>query len=321
VILGLLAALLAPACTQATPETSAFATITASEVPPTPATVPVALYFRDEGEEAALLRVKREIAPTGEPARAALELLIAGPTGGEGLPVLPADITVEEFSVADEEARIVVDGDLGSSSSAASDGPRSGLLGLAAIANTLTEFPSISSVVLDSDDDSGAVFAGWGRPDKLVRDESFIAPLGENDPISAMETFTTAPQAVGSADVSPSTVAGVRVLDRLTHVRLIVELADVDSESGGGSTIVGAPRAEALAAGDHIALRIGGLDLSAGVPAVVEGPGGAIEEVALRAAVEDDELALQIRSGGGRVHPFHLLTDVSPTRILLDVKK
>lgn len=318
-VLGLFLALLASACTQVSQEPSAFATVMASDVPPTPATVPVTLYFRaSEIEEPTLVRVEREVAKSGDPARAALEMLITGPGASEGLPVLPDGVRIEEFSVTDEVARIVINGDVSRSSAAIDDHPRSDLLGLAAIANTLTEFPSITSVLLESDDDTAAAFAGWGLPKRLVRDESFIGPPDENDAFSALSSFTTAPQIVGSADVPPRAVAGIRVVNRLTYVRLIVELASPESSE---PTDVGTPRAEALAAGDHVALQISGLDLSTEVPAVVEGPGGAIEEVALRAAADDGTLALQIRSASGRVRPFHLLTENSPTRILLDVKK
>ena len=315
-----LGVLLAGACTSVDADVTSFPTTTLSDVPPTPDTVPVTLYFRSAVPKTSeLVAVEREIARTDDPARRALELLIAGPKPSEGLPVLPTDMDIRQFAVEDEIAYMVLDGDL-------DEGPQegpvpdAGLLALAALANTLTQFPSITSVKLRTPAGERPVVDGWGVPPTLVRDETFIGP-DENDPIPDVAAFSTGPQVLSpptydgpaaSASSSAVRVASVRVVDRLTYVRIVVEL-DADTDR------VPIPQAEALATGNALRLRLADITVSSELPSVIEGPGGAVAEVTVQP--EDGDLLLAIRSERRRVHPFHLLTHGNPPRIILDVKK
>lgn len=324
VLLALSVALLS-ACSTGAPEVSAFATVAPSDLPPAPRTVPLTLYF-GAVDSPMLQRERREIAKTDDPSRTALELLIAGPRDDGAQPVVPPDLRISHFSVADEVATVVLDGKVdgeavprgvtsGHAVGAEARDAQRPLLALAAIANTLTEFPSIASVELSTTDGEGA-FSGWGIPDRLVRDESFIAPPTA-DPFSALRDFSTSPQSVGTADAPPATVAGVRVLDRLGYVRLAVEL-EAPADTGPATAVV-APPTVARAVGGDLVVRISEAALADGVPSVVEGPGAAVEDVSLR--MDGRVLEVRVPSADGHSRPFHLLSDSNPTRILLDVKK
>jgi hypothetical protein len=303
-----------------------FATSAPTDVPATPSTVPVTLYFRSDATgESMLVPVEREIPRGDEPARRALEMLIEGPQEDEGLPVVPADTVIEEFAVVDDTARVVLRGALDEGATAeAAQGPRGSLLTLAAIADTLTEFPSITTVALEAVDlDEHTAFDGWGIPDALVRDETFIEPAGTNDPFPALATFSINPQEVGSpaaavvddgahgADGVP--VAGVRVIDRLTYVRVVIEFA----EQGGDLEAL--PWARARALGQEIAVTVRGAAVD-GPPVQHDGPGGPVAEVSL---TPEDGGALTLSVSGAPIEPqpFHLMTEHSPSRLLLDVKK
>ena len=315
---------LSTACHSGRVDIQAFAAATGSEVPPTPSTVPITLYFRAPAAEAShLVAVEREIAKGEDPARRALELLIAGPNGSEGLPVLPEDVTIERFEVEDEVAHIVLDGDLDGGKRPADDsGSRHGLLTLAALANTLTEFASITEVRLRTlDDQSSTAFGGWGIPPTLVRDESFIAAPSDGDPVAQLQSFSNGPQVVRSSrlegdasDDAVSRVASVRVLDRLAYVRVVVELTGAADDA-----VAHVPRAEAASVGNLLRLKVNDVESSGDLPVAVSGPGGPVSEVSLRPDGED--LVLNITTENRRPPAFSLVTDVHPARIILDVKK
>ena len=308
-------------CACARPSTEmeiAFATVAPTRLPVTPSTVPVTLYFRsDASGQSMLVPVEREIPRVGDPAERALELLIDGPVDGEALPAVPPGVVIEEFSVANETARVRLSGDLdGGSTREAAAGPRGNLLPLAAIANTLTEFPSITEVQLEAADlDAATAFAGWGIPNPLVRDETFLEPAGQMDPFSAMSVFSINPQQVGSPDAVDVPVAGVRVIDRLNYVRIVVELAE--APAGAGDMAI--PQAHARLVGDELILTVSGVAPAEELPARHRGPGGPVTEVDVTA--DSHSLAVSVSGSGLEPQPFHLLTEHSPSRILLDVKK
>ena len=315
---------LSGACHTGPAEMQAFAVATMSEVPPTPSTVPITLYFRGPAAEASqLVPVEREIVKGEDPARRAVELLIAGPTGSEGLPVFPDNVDIKRFEVEDEVAHVVLDGDLDGGEGPADDsGSRHGLLTLAALANTLTEFASITEVRLRTlDDESSTAFGGWGIPPTLVRDESFIAAPADGDPVAELQSFSNAPQVVRSSrseddasDDPVSRVASVRVQDRLAYVRVVVELAGAADDAGAD-----VPRAEAASVGNLLRLKVNDVEISGDLPVAVSGPGGPVSEVSLRP--DGDNLVLNITTENRRPPAYSLLTDVHPARIILDVKK
>ena len=347
-VLGVVLVLALAACANAAPADTAFSSAATNDVPPTPSTVPITLYFRDDGTSL-LEATQREIPRSEDPAREALELLIDGPAEGNGQPVVPSDVRIVAFSVRDGVAHVVLDGKLdgaelpqavssGSGPAAAAAGAEQPLLSLAAIANTLTEFPSITAVSLTTDDEPGA-FSGWGMPGTLVRDESFVGPPPANDPFSALSSFTTTLQSIGARTPSvaagpspPPAVVGARIVDRLAYTRIIIQL-EQPTGSGAVTTAPSAPAAtpvpatEAAPSEDGISLSIADATLASDVAGVLAGPGGGVEEVVLRSADTPGpagipgKIQIDVHAEDGRTRPFHLLSDANPTRIILDVKK
>lgn len=310
-VAGAIVALLLTACTQSRPTASAFATVTETSVPPTPSTLPVTLYFRSP-DASALVPVAMEIPRSGEPAKQALQLLIAGPTDGTiGLPVLPADTTVHEFRMDGDTAVVKITGDVDA------DAPADdALLHLAGLVNTLTEFPSITSVSLQaSGTDSASAYHGWGIPSRLVRDESFLDPPSERDSPPALSSFTSAPKAVSGArpvDTASSTaaaahLASVRVVDGLAYVRVVLEL---DVPAGAAM-----PIARTVSTPGELRLELRGVDHELPILA----PDTTTTQVSLQQ--RGDAALLIVRTGEATPPLFNVLTDTLPARIILDVKK
>ena len=287
---------------------------------PTATAVPATVWFRtDEPGTSLLTSAQRSLPLDGDPIRHALEELIAGPADSEGLPVLPPDVTIEGVDVRDGTAWVELDGDLNPPPQPPPSGPTAPLLGIAAIANTLTEFPSVSQVRLQVDGD--ADLGGWGLPEVLVRDESFLAPPAENDPSPPLSVFSAATRTVGedAGEDSDAHVDGIRVIDRLGYVRVVVELA-----GPGGGDVAELPPAEAVGEDGAVRLSIAGVPAE-GLPVSVDGPASAdgsapvVDHIDVHA--EDGVLELLVRVPDRELPLFALLTDVSPSRIILDVKK
>lgn len=107
-------------------------------------TRPLTLYFvKNTPTEMYLTPVKRAVAKVGDPLKQAMEELIKGPEAGGGLgPVLPADTKVLGVTVKNGVAYV----DFSPEVRRLNVGARGEALALAAIANTLTEFPGVKQV-------------------------------------------------------------------------------------------------------------------------------------------------------------------------------
>ncbi|MHB0885964.1 MAG: GerMN domain-containing protein [Bacillota bacterium] len=107
-------------------------------------TRPVTLYFiKNTTTEMYLTRVQRLVAKTGDPLTQAMEELIKGPEAGAGLnPVLPADTRVLSVTVKNGIAYV----DFSPEVRRLNVGAQGEALALAAIADTLTEFPEVKQV-------------------------------------------------------------------------------------------------------------------------------------------------------------------------------
>ncbi len=149
--------------------------------------VVLTLYFAlYSGTGAWLEPVERAVPHSEEVARAAMLELIKGPDDGSGLKaVIPATVKIRSISITggvcslDLSKEILTD-----SASIGVSATTEGLL-LAAIADTLTEFPTITKVKLTIEGKSSGLVDGrpvedfWGHvglPDELVRDETVIKP-------------------------------------------------------------------------------------------------------------------------------------------------
>lgn len=288
--------------------------------------VDLTLYFRvGEDASAHLTPVVREVPVTDDLPLQALEQLLAGPLESEGGNVhapLPTTTTVNVLTVEGGTAHADLSGAVLSDAETVGVSPANEVLGLAAVVNTLTEFPSIERVKLTvdgrADDEVAGFWGGWGLPDVLVRDESLIGPpAADGEGVAELVRFSTESQQVGSADAGAVELAGVRVRDRLTHTRFTVEVVHPE----GPDTMVKVPSARARVAGAEVLLIVTGVTSP---PEVLEGLRLEVDpEIFTTTTVEHDAatstLRLAIVPAGP--HEYRLHTLANPTRIVLDVKK
>lgn len=307
--------------------------VTAPTLPPDDQ-VGLTLYFRaGEGEDAHLQAVIHDVDLATDLARTAVELLIAGPQPDEsGLKaVLPPTTVVHSVDIEGAVATVDLSQEVVTDAALVGASPTNEALALGAIANTLTEFPSVEGVQLriDGRSQSAAAFGpnlvkpsafwgGWGLPPVLVRDRSLIgAPPDPGDGVPDLGRFTSQPQELGARDAPPVALADVRVGDRLTHVRYTMELAPTI-----GDRAAGVPSAEAWIADDHLRLRIAGVaaydgdfDAFSSRP-VAEAP--TIRSARVEAA-GGGTVDLLVGTNGDPAYRLHTLAN--PTRIVLDIRK
>lgn len=284
-----------------------------------PDLVDLTLYFRHgRGPDAYLVPVVREVPVGAELARTALDLMLQGPTPGDpqGLhPPVPTTTAVRSFAVDGSTAMVDLSRHVIADANDVGKRPEHELLALAAIANTLTEFPQISRVAVTVEGQvEGAFWGGWGLPSVLVRDDSVIAPETSTPVVPALASFSKRAQEVGEPRRPRSVVSSVRIRPRATYVRISIELTDQ-----AGADLVGpAPRTRAELRGSNILLSVG----AEGSP----GLAGAelIDDPAFRAAsidVTDVPPAVNVTIGRDRPAAFALQTLTDPTRIVLDIRR
>lgn len=270
--------------------------------------VDLTLYFRSgEGSSAHLEPVTREVDVDEDLPARALELLLAGPLAGEdGLEApLPAETRLRGLRVEGGVAHVELAAGAGAPQVADEVA-----LALGALANTLTEFPSIDMVELDP--------SGWDAPRPLVRDESLIGPSKDGEGLVDLARFAAAPQSIGAADAGPVEIAAVWVRDRLTHVRVAVELASAEDADGA----VQVPGTFTSVSDDELSLLISGVTAYS----AAFGQGRALELSSkdfeeLRVEHDGAKAVLRLGVQDASARPFRLHTLSSPTRVILDVKK
>lgn len=332
VLLALLGQLVLVGCTRAATvaEPAAPAAATALQ---SADVVDLTLYFRRGwGPEAHLVPVTRQV-PVGEQLpRRALELLLAGPEpdDGEGLaPPLPTSTAVLDFQVVGEVAEVDLSAEVVADRAAVGASAEHELLALAALANTLTEFPEIEQVAVTVDgrsagppdgggagvDDVAEFWGWWGLPQRLVRDDSVIGPVTDGGRLPELARFARAPQTIG-AEGAQAVVEAVRVSSRTTSVRVTVELSDP-----GGAAAAPVPAATARPTADGVLLEVDGV--AAIAPDVRLGAASAVPAPPFTAVTVDGDppgpLHVLVRSRDP--HPFLLHTLASPTRLVLDLRK
>lgn len=280
------------------------------------------LYFRSGNGAEALLAPVERLAPVGEDLpRLALEELLRGPTEDDGRALdrpLPADTVLMAFSVADGTAFVTLSRNVVTDARTVGNAPRQEALALAALANTMTEFPSIHRVRLTVDGltDPTDFWGGWGLPDTLVRDETLIAPANGKDGLPDLSRFRRTAQSAGTPDAAQARVASVRVRDRITYVRVVAELHDATDTSLPAAA---APPVRARTSTDGLVLDLtnvaGGADLEA-PDQPLESPFGALQ---FDTGPTEHSLRITVPLEADR--DFYLHTMSGPTRIVLDVKK
>jgi germination protein M len=288
--------------------------------------VDLTLYFRvGDGSSAHLEPVVREVPVTDDLPRQALELLLDGPVEDDGSNLsapLPTTTDVVDFVVEGGAARIELSAAVLSDASSVGVSPANEALALAAVANTLTEFPSIERVELTVNgrdaEQVRSFWGGWGLPAVLIRDESLIGPAtSEGEGVADLARFSADDQQVGSTDAGPVALAGLRVRDRLTHTRFTVEVADPT----GPDAMAKIPPARVRAAGGEILLILSGVFAP---PEVAETLRIDVAPELFSATQVDHDpptstLRLTLVPHGEQAFRLHTLSN--PTRIVLDVKK
>lgn len=333
---ALVAALAAAACTaspttDAEPVTSPAST---EQVEPTmqPSdVVDLTVYFRSgEGSGAHLVPVTREAAIDDDLPRRALELLIAGPGDDDGRsldPPLPAGTQVRDVTVTDGTAVVDLSHEVISRAGDVNPSPEHEALALAAVVGTLTEFPAIERVRLLVEGhqrgvhggvDVGAFWGGWGLPELLVRDESVFSQPAEGEGVPDLQSFETGNQTLGAAPDDPLAVTSVRIRDRTTYLRVVVELAVVDDPDVAAAV----PPTRARMLGGNVVLEIEDVadydaDFAPGQRVELDDP--MFEGVTVEETERDGRVRIVVLPREER--PFWLHDLSSPTRIVLDVRK
>jgi hypothetical protein len=267
--------------------------------------------------------VTREVGLDQDLPRRALELLLAGPIEGEaGVdPPLPTATHLRDLRIEGGTAYVELSPEAIREAASVGNSPGNEALALGAVANTLTEFPSVEVVRLTVEGtgvDPVRFWGGWGAPDVLVRDESLIGPSRGGEGLLDLARFATGSQTTGSDDADPVELTAVRVRDRLTHIRVTAELSLADGSNGA----VKVPRVRARVSGDALVVAIAGVtDYSAtfGARQSLELSTRAFRE--LRVEHDGASAALRLAVDDVRERPFWLHTLSNPTRVIVDVKK
>lgn len=321
----------APTATETTPQPSALAVGTEADLPDDNA-VNLKVYFRSgTGATAHLVAVEREVPIRDDLPRQALELLLAGPVEGDGRDlqrVLPASTRILGLRVDGDLAHVDLSEEVLTDARDVASSPEAELLALAALANTLTEFPAIDRIRLtvggepvsaqDPAETVRAFWGGWGLPEILVRDESVVGPPREGEGMPELGRFSLEPQEAGDDGAPGVQVTSVRTRDRTTYLRLVVEVADAATPESPSAV----PPTRAVTEGDAIVLELDGVagyDADFGLGQRVQFNDPSFHSVEIEQADLPGTARFRIIPTTPRQFRLHLLS--SPTRVVLDVRK
>lgn len=190
-------------------------------------------YRRGRGPGAYLTPQIREVELPRATPRVALELLLNGPQRGDAPrlePPLPRTTQIRNFDVKDGVARVTLSRHAVDDARRVGRRPEHEALALAAIANTLTEFPDVRSVRLQVAGPSGKRFWGyWGLPVAVLRDTSVIDPEPRNRVVPAFDDFSRRQQRLGVIHRKRQpAIAAVRARSFATYTRLTVEVTSAN---------------------------------------------------------------------------------------------
>lgn len=293
--------------------------------------VDITLFFGNaSGGTPFLTPTTREVGVDDELPRRALELLVAGPRGGDAeelSPVLPSATKVRSVAVSDGTATVDLSSEVIAESDQVGTNPGAERLALAAVANTLTQFPSIEEVKLTVEGrtegrvsgvaDVGEFWGGWGLPRVLTRDKTIVGPPPEGRVAVDLGQFERHAQTVGVEDGTPVTVKAVSTQNRTTYLRFVLELAVDPPESR-----VRIPRSRAIPVAESIVLEVEKAtsyeaDFTPSQSQVLS------DEALSDLAVESQSLpgTLKLRLQTAKSERFWLHTKTNPARIVLDVAK
>ena len=293
--------------------------------------VDLALYFRHgSGEGAHLVRVTREVEVGEDLPRQAVELLLAGPAPEDGqalVPPLPPATRLLDLTVTDGTAHVDLSREVITEARAVGAQPANELLALAALANTLTEFPGIDAVRLSVEGhrvgrskglDVEDFWGGWGLPDRLVRNDEVVGEPMDALVVPDLASFSRSPQTVPGDETAAVTVRSVRVRDQTTYIRLVVEIGDGADPAAAAA----APPARARAVDDRVILVVEQVadyaaDLAIDQALAVGDP--AFGSISVEREPGSRSVTFTVTTSGRPQFFLHTLT--SPTRIVLDLRK
>ncbi len=279
--------------------------------------VDLTVYFREgTGAAAHLVPVTRQVPVGDDLARTALELLLAGPAPGDpdGLAAaVPTTTRVRDFRVDGDTAFVDLSAAVVADATSVGKRPEHELLALAAVANTLTEFPTIERVRMAVDGEiDGDFWGGWGLPRLLTRDTSVIATTTPPPPVPDLGRFSTATQRSGDRPRAvPVRVTSVRAEPHTGYVRVTAAL---ERPAGGDLTAV--PRAVAARRDGRIVLKL--RDVAA---ADLSGPTSRRAEPGVEVSLDRagrSRLRISVAASGRREFWLHTLSE--PARVVLDVR-
>ena len=281
--------------------------------------VDVTLYFRQgRGDDAYLVPVVREVPVGADLASTAVDLLLKGPVRTDSAdlqPALPTTTRVRDFSVDDTIATVDLSAHVVSDAAQVGKRPEHELLALAAIANTLTEFPEVSRVAVTVEGEAGGPFwGGWGLPRTLFRDDSVIGPDARVAELPPLGTFSRRAQEAGERRRARAVVSNVRIRPRATYLRVTLELTDREGRDLVGS----APRTRAVRKGDDILISVGARaasGLAGDQPVADPAFAGA------RVDVRESPAAVRVTIRPNNPAAFALRTLTDPARVVLDIRR
>ena len=318
------------ACTSQSPAAPPVPTVNAEAVraesaPPPSDTVELTLYFRHgRGVDAYLTPRTRRVKLASAKPRRALELLLRGPGRSDEArvqPALPRTTEVRDFSVANGVANVTLSPHAVTDARTVGRRPEHEALALAAIANTLTEFPEVQRVRLRVEGDSGRRFWGfWGLPASLVRDPSVIDAKDVTRVVPPVDQFSHSPQRVGvrHRHRQPA-IAAVRAKSFATYARLTVEVTAPRGTDLRGP--VPPSNARHLSRG-RVRLQVQGRPSSAvagNIKNALGDPTFAGAHVRVRG--KPHRIVLTLQSRDRKRHPFYLHALSEPARVVLDIRR
>ncbi len=291
-------------------------------------TVALTIYHRTGSSSDALLEPVTELVEIGEdlPHRA-VELLLAGPDDEELQAAWPEGTEVNAVRIEGGVARVDLSGEALEDPPDPDRAAHLESLALAALANTLTEFQAIDEVALTIDGDDAEsealsnFWGGWGVPPSLTRDVTLIVDEDEdNGP--EFERFVAGSQVVGSEDADPVVVRSVRARDRITYVRLVVEVADAADPERSATEI---PRAFARTAQGDVVLEVHGVEdveEAVGPEDLAETLAAVFADVDVDGPGDTDRLRVtMVGAEAEEPRAIYLHAATSPSRLVLDVRK
>ena len=324
-ITGMVAACALLACTAAPVSPAAEiddAAIKAEATPQPAHKVSLTIYYRHgRGPDVHLGGVKREVTISKELPRTAMQLLLEGPRKGDPRALrapLPPRTRLLHFSIRKGVADVRLSREAVKGAHRVGKRPEHEAMALAAIANTMTEFPDIQRVRVSVQGvPSGRFWGGWGLPHLLVRDEAVLAPPMGEAHVPPLSGFSTRRQRVGvTYRRHPPKVAAVRVQSQTTYVRLTAEV----TTARGGQLSGAVPSSHAQRRGKRIVLKVRGKPAKALAGTIrdhLDDPAVRTARVDVRTRPHRVVVVLRPRQRT----QFWLHTLSKPARVVLDIRR